>query len=250
MDIKKLAEREHLAEANKKDAEESWRRAWWQTTMALGAITDKRSQRNAVGVVAEVLGAKSRGWTNSRARTGEAFSELTLGAVSLLPPRMSVELVRNKVEITPAVVRDLLQAEEDGVSLREFSAKLTGKSWADTPEGASEEAIRTMIASRPELIGQLVAENTDASQAHDTAVLSQHERGEGYVKPADWNSPQHVLTRLTLAVKQLRKECENPGDLTETARATIDWALAELSAIKDGRDFVGEVEAWLKESTA
>lgn len=249
MNIRELADREHFAEANRKNAEERWRRAWWATTLALGAITTKAERAEAVTTVEEVT-EQSRGWIQSRARTGEAFQSMPKARVSQLPPRMSIELVRNKVPITAVVVKDMLQAEKDGVSLREFSSRITGKSWADTPEGASEDAIKKMIASRPELVGRLVAENEEASQAHDSEVLSHGEHVDGFVKPADWNSPKHVLTRLTLAVKQLRKECDGPGDLSENARATIDWALAELSAIKEGRDFVGEIEAWLESSTS
>ena len=249
MNIRELAEQEHRAEANRKTAEEKWRKAWWATTLALGSILGKLEQRTAVTVVEETTG-QSRGWIQSRARTGEAFQSMSTSFVSQLPPRMAIELVRNKVELTNQVVTDMLQAEKDGVSLREFSSKITGKAWADTPEGASEDAIKKMIASRPELVGRLVAENQEASQAHDSEVLSHCDRGPGYIQPADWSSPKNVLTRLTLAVKQLRKECETPGDLTEDARGTIDWALAELSAIKEGRDFVGEIEAWLEGSTS
>jgi hypothetical protein len=248
MNIRELAEREHRAEANRKTAEEHWRRTWWATTMALGKTHTKPSRAEAVGIVEQATG-QSRGWIQSRAKTGEAFGTFTLRAVSALPPRMAVELARCKVEITAEVIKNLLKAEANGMSLREFSRQLTGKAWADTPAGISQDALREVIASQPELVGQLVAQHHDASQAHDAMVLSRHERGEGYVKPADWDSSQHVLTRLTMAVKQLRHECEAPGDLTENARATIDWALAELNAIKEGRDFVGEIEAWLEGST-
>ncbi len=44
-----------------------------------------------------------------------------------------------------------------------------------------EEAIKKMIASRPELVGRLVAENEEASQAHDSEVLSHGEHVDGFV---------------------------------------------------------------------
>lgn len=248
MNIRELAEREHRAEANKKDAEDHWRRTWWATTMALGKTDNKASRSEAVGIVEKATG-QSRGWIQGRAKTGEAFMGFTLRSVGKLPPRMAVELARNKVEITAEVIRDLLQAEADGMSLREFSSKLTGKAWADTPAGASEETIEQIVAAHPDVVGRLVAQHEDASQAHDAAVLSRHQRGEGYVRPADWSSSAHVLTRLTLAVKELRKECDKAGDLTENTKATIAWAQAELSAITNGRDFVGEVETWLEANT-
>lgn len=248
MDIAMLARREKRAETNRRTAERSWRLAWWHTTMALGNIDDKEELSKAVSVMTKVTG-QSTGWVRSRANTGKALREAGHLVVTDLPPRMSIELVSRKVELTNKVIEGLKKAEESGMSLREYSASLTGKAWSDTAEGASEEKIKQIIASQPELVGRMVAQHEDASQAHDSEVLSHHQRGEGYVRPADWSSPQHVLTRFTLAVKELRKECDKAGDLSENARSTIDWALAELSAIKEGRDFVGEIESWLEGNT-
>src|SRR3954471_8779281 len=105
VNIRELAEREHRAEANRKTAEEHWRRTWWATTMALGATHTKPSRAEAVGIVVEATD-QSRGWVQSRGHTGEAFKAFSLRSVSGLPPRMAVELVRQKIEITPEVVKD------------------------------------------------------------------------------------------------------------------------------------------------
>jgi hypothetical protein len=246
--IKVLALREKRAEADKRNAEDAWRRAWWNTTMELGG-TAYEDRATACALVVETTG-QSKSWVNSRSRTGEAFLKVGLNVyVHQLPPRMAVELVSKKVELTDEVVQNLKDAETNGMSLREFSASISGKAWADTPAGASKETIEEIVAKQPELVGQLVARHDKASRAHDSEVLSRHERDgvSSPIRPEDWSS--HVLTRLTLAVKELRRECSKPGDLTENTRATIEWALAELTAIKEGREFVGEIEAWLESST-
>jgi len=253
MDIKKLAEREKIAEANRKTADAEWRQAWWETTWALGGISDTLKRKAAVNMVAKVMGSKSSSYASSRARAGGILREAGIPKrkASKMPPRMTLEVVRVKgQEITEELVDQVIQAEADGTTLRKFAEGLTGKAWADTPAGASPETSEQIVRSQPRLVGQLVAQHEEASRAHDSEVLSHHDRtGREHVPPEDWSSSKHSLTRLTLAVKELRRECDKPGDLTENARATIEWALAELTAIKEGRDFVGEVESWLEGNT-
>lgn len=260
MEIRKLAEREHRAEATRKTAEDAWRRTWWATTMALGATTTKPDRAEAVRTVEQITG-RSRGYIQSRAKTGEAFQGLTLGAVGLLPPRMSMELAQAKVEITPAVVRDLLQADEDGVSLREFSAKLTGKAWADTAAGASEERIAEILSSQPEKVAEIVAADSELYKAvrdiHFKNTVDRHQR-EG-TSPWDRGEfdqmmvehrpgmPQHnSLEDLVMATKRIRRMTEH-SPLSDKARTNIRWVIAELTAISEGEGFVGELESWLEE---
>lgn len=251
-DIRALAEAEKQAEANRKNADAAYRKAWWSTSYALGGISDTLKRRAAVNLVSQITGTNS-GYVTSRAKAATMLRNagITKAKASKLPPRMTLEVTRIKdIVVTQQLVNRVLRAEAGGMSLREFSRELTGKSWADTPEGASMETVQQIIASQPQLVGQLVAQHEAASRAHDGEVLRKHER-EGHLvtRPADWDSAEHVLTQLTLAIKALRRECDKPGDLTENARATIRWAQAELTAIEEGRDFVGEVESWLEGNT-
>jgi hypothetical protein len=147
-------------------------------------------------------------------------------------------------------------------------SKLLSEAYAAEKSRVTRDAVRQGRGNKPGTVGtvnatiarmkgdpvyarqmlELLAGDPDLYHEAESAYLRKHNRGNIAVPPSDWSS-KSVLTRLTLAVKQLRSECNNPGDLTENARATIEWALAELTAIKEGRDFVGEIEAWLESST-
>ena len=132
--IQRLAQLEAEAEQNKTKAEATWRKAWWETTLALGQITDRHAISEAQKLVAEVTGTSLR-WIQDRTRTGRKLDP-TLKIIRTLPPRITMECVRKGVRIDNAMIDAMLEAERDGVSLREFSASLGGRGWSDTPGGA------------------------------------------------------------------------------------------------------------------
>ena len=162
VDIAVLAQREARAEASKGKADAAWRSAWWATTLALGQITGKRAVGEAQAIIRETTGQK-QDWVWKRTRTGRAFAGL--GASETLPPRMAVEIVQAGIEVTESLAQQMIQAERDSVSLRDFTAGLTGKAWADTPEGASEATIEQIVKAQPERVGRAVAREPVAREA-------------------------------------------------------------------------------------
>lgn len=172
-----LAEREARAEAAKGKADLAWRKAWWATTVALGQIEGKGNIGDAQKIVRETTGQSVR-WVSKRTVAGRRF--MVLKDHETLPPRMAIEVSVAGVEITETVVEQLIEAEKNGMSLREFTASLTGKSWADTPEGASEETIEKIVAAQPEVVaratGRQMASNHEfakgVTEAMGTAAKS------------------------------------------------------------------------------
>ena len=71
--VRATARREHAAEHTREEAEAAWRAAWWDTTLALGAIP--KGQRKLTGeaqrAVTEELGHSS-GYLSTRATAGPA----------------------------------------------------------------------------------------------------------------------------------------------------------------------------------
>lgn len=255
--IRQLAQREKRAEVDRKTAEEAWRTAWWATTYALGEYTDKTALAEACTVVSKATG-RSPGYIRSRAKTGAAF--LAAGHRNdTLPPRMAIELVSHKVGLTDEVIEGLVAAERDGKSLREYSASLTGRGWSDTAAGASADKIEQIFAAQPEAVAEMVAKSPELYEAardiHFREEMESRRRN-----PGRWDqgaeqllsreqlpgSVQHTtLTTLVLAVKRIRSLTED-RPLSDKAKANLRWAVAELTAIVEGEEFVGDLESWLE----
>jgi len=154
-DIAMLAQREAAAETARSKADERWRTAWWALTLALGALPEgeKKKVGEAQALVREITG-QSLSYVKRRTRAGRGFS--TLKGTETLPPRMAVEVVEQGIVPDAALVKRLLQAEKDGMSLREWSAELSGKAWADTPAGASAQTIEDIVAAQPQAVAAVV----------------------------------------------------------------------------------------------
>lgn len=168
-DIARLAVREKAAEAAKGKADAAWRAAWWATTLALGEVTGRQAIGDAQRLVREVTG-QSKTWVQERARAGRLFASLETGGA---PPRMAVEVARAGVIVTQDVVDSMIEAEQDGVSLREFTAQITGSAWSDTPEGASEATIERIVAAHPGPVARAVIHHPPARQAAEEALLQE-----------------------------------------------------------------------------
>ena len=168
--VERLARREKAAEVAKGKADAAWREAWWATTMALGEVTGRQAIGDAQRLVREVTG-QSDGYVKDRTRVGRALGRLeTTGA----PPRMAMEVVRSGVDVTQDVIEEMIQAERDGVSLREFTEQITGNAWADTPEGASEATIERIVHAQPVAVARAVVQHPPARRAAERESATRH----------------------------------------------------------------------------
>jgi hypothetical protein len=184
-DISVLAKREAEAEARKGKADMAWRKAWWATTIALGQVKG-RTEIGAAQKIVRAATGQAVGYVSDRTRTGRKFVHLEMNET--LPPRMALAVVQAGVEVTDEVVEELRAAEQNGVSLREFTASLTGKGWAGTAEGTSPEAIEKIAVAQPEVFAKVVGEQMASSpdfakgvtEAMGTAAkgLPAHERDQ------------------------------------------------------------------------
>lgn len=159
-----LAQAEATAAKAKGKADLAWREMWWKVTKALGAIpaSSKKEIGEAQTIVREATG-QSATYVQERTRVGRSFTMLEHGE-NTIPPRMAIEVVRQKITPTPAIIKLMLEIDADpNRGLRDFFTELTGKSWADKPEGMSTETIEKIIAAQPEVVAKAVANNTTAS---------------------------------------------------------------------------------------
>ncbi len=227
--IEVLAQREAQAEQAKGRADKAWRTAWWETTLALGKVTGKAATGNAQRAVADTLD-QSLSWVRRRTMAGRAFD--SLAGIHDAPTRMAVEVVSAGIEPTAELVAEMIQAERDGIGLREFTANLTGKGWADTPEGASEETIEKIVEAQPETVARVVANNPKASEATDRAqmdkALSPH--GMSLQDQGGVPDPTPRWRRMTLNIAgEIRTVLTMIGDLRDEGQVELaDKALADL----------------------
>jgi hypothetical protein len=152
--LRKVVRAEKDAEQVREAGEQSWREAWWETTIALAAVpaSPREQLSEAIAFVADTLG-QSRNWVTQRRSCGRHFASLELSEQIRLIPRFAVVAAQAKAD--PQTAAELIhQAEHEGSSLREFSAMLTGRSWTNAPENmTSEERLhvaRTELKSRPD----------------------------------------------------------------------------------------------------
>ena len=229
-DIRELAKRERRAETSRKTAEGKWRQAWWQTTLTLGSL-DRKARFEACSVVVKATG-QSREWVLERARLGAAFYEAGYHEITGLPPRMAVEMIRNKVEVNDQTIATLKQAEESGMSLREYSASLSGKSWSDTPAGASKETIQEIVAKHPKLVAQIITDTPERRVIVHQALASRYP-----TVPQRFTTVEEAPLEIVIAVRHLKKDAVRLTELLSTHSHNLSPA---------ERDAVEEQVQWMR----
>jgi len=241
--IEVLAQREANAESARGRADTAWREAWWATTLALGQITGRAAVGRAQRLVADATGNTLR-WSQHRTRTGRAFAELGFGGRLTIQPRMAVAVVEAGVEVTDRVLAEIQRAERDGMSLREFTAALTGRAWADTPEGASEATVEAIVTAQPEAAGRAVARNATALRATDnervalnpTVLGRPPETADGKGMRARLDAANDAEARLSQPIYQAAVLLAGVSevwdevwpDLSEVERRQVDRTLGEV----------------------
>jgi hypothetical protein len=164
MTIEELAQQESTATALRGRADRAWRSAWWATTLALGAyVKGSDDLGEAQRIVREVTG-QSVQYVSERSSTGRLYVRLETNTE--IPPRMAMEVVRQHITPTPAIIAEMLAIDEDpNRGMRDFYTYLTGRSWADTPAGMSPESIDKIVAAQPEAVAHAVAKVVDQHPA-------------------------------------------------------------------------------------
>lgn len=152
-DLEQLARAEHAAEVARSKHDTRWRSAWWDLTLALGQLPKAGSGERAK-VVAEIVGQAHSSILNRR-QLGIRVFMLEIENVHTLPPRMLLAIPAS--QFSSETVDLARQAARRGDSLREFSAALTGKAWADDPVGMSEQTIEKIAEAQPEIVAKTVA---------------------------------------------------------------------------------------------
>lgn len=161
--LRRAAQAERAAERSAEEAQATYRQTWWNASWLLGVCpqdewtTARAEYMDLTGQVVSHV--------NSRRRVGHRFSEETLA--SFLPAgRLAIvaadALGRHATaEETAAMVDRMRQAETDGLSLREFSALLTGRSWTGAAENMTQaeqdHLVARVMRQRPEVPAAVLA---------------------------------------------------------------------------------------------
>lgn len=202
--ITRLARAEKMAEGDRKAAETHWRKTWWATTMALAAPAD--SAKKEIGEMlteAEAILGQSRQYLKIRRLIGKAFSIREDTEIETLPPRKARVVIDAKVAITDEVIEMIRESEKEEESLREFSARLTGKAWSV----GSDEEIEKALESKPALAAKVAAKaiKTDEGRKAVAKALADPETAKAVIKEA---AP---TTRTSMVEAAVVAEVEEAG---------------------------------------
>lgn len=166
--LTKALEAEHRADMDRASAEDAWRKSWWATTWLL-AECPAEDWPTARDAYVDNIGSASV--ASDRRRTGQRLPLSALTEGRLPGPRMAQAASstlggKASDSDTAEMVAKLYAAEDEGLTLREFSQQITGRSWTKAPEDltkADEDAILARIAAkRPEALAAAVAESPAA----------------------------------------------------------------------------------------
>lgn len=175
--IEEAAAAERAAEQTRKQAEATWRAAWWETTLAL-AEPDRKGEVSRVLDEAAVILGQSRGYLLSRRETGRDFVDLEVDEIKMLPPRLAIAWSKEHGKPIDAEAAGMLrQADQDGTSLREFIANLgavppsTGAERFERPKPTVEQ-VREAMADP--VVRREVMADPDTRQAASDAITEQY----------------------------------------------------------------------------
>jgi hypothetical protein len=220
---------EIVADRTAEDAESARRQAWWETTWAIAALSD--NPRDVERLSARELYVRRTGHNPSafsnRFRTGRAFPSFD----GPLPRgRLAIEAV-----IHGADMKALLAAERDGLSLREFSVSLTGKEWADRPDGVAAAVERLGVAAIAEHL-VTVAPSTLAEASVRPEVLAERARiRERNMRARTENRRNRRRERIN-ADSSGALPVPKPIVASSAAAAAVRYAVKTLSEVRASGD--------------
>lgn len=224
--IARAARAEKMAEGDRKAAETAWRKAWWKTTHELAKPDD--SAKKEIGEMydeAEAILGQSRRYLKQRRQVGLAFSALERTEIETLPPRKAMVVADAKIKVTDEVIEAIKESERKEESLREFSARLTGKSWSV----GSEEEIEKALEAKPELAAK-VAAKTIKSESGRKAIaeeMSGSTEDAAALRAASHDADVKRYTKSGSAADAARKRAEKAAEkAAEEAAAAATGAVA------------------------
>jgi len=231
--LDKALKNERRADLDRSSAETAWRQSWWETTRLLAACPGEDWSEAKATYLANIGSIKM---ASDRRKAGRRLPESFFTEGQLPGPRMALSAATAlgadaSDEATAEMVAKLYAAEADGLTLREFSQAITGRSWTNVPEEltrADEDAIiRRLADRRPEALAAAVADSPKAMGAVDD------ERSRRRTTPSPSSSPNPV----------------DEVDSIDTRWMDTSSLLGELSGLtaRLRRDVDGNMEVWRAE---
>jgi hypothetical protein len=226
--LKIVAAAERTAEQNKSLAEGAWRRAWWATTLILGQPTYRPDITDALDTAQEILG-QSRSYLSDRRATGVVFADVST-LIDVLPPRLSMAWAAAHAgqKATADDIAEIVTAEHDGLSLREFAARYDQrfeKPRAERvpPSELSPEQVVEAARSNPAVVDALAADRETREAVEDAGI--RHRADARPDTPAGLNTPEGRAD----AKESARRRVEGlMGDQTDEATNYLVGAAHEL----------------------
>lgn len=228
VDVIKAAQREATAAVGRTKADAAWLTAWWVLTEDLADL-DQEFATDAVAKVADILG-QSPNTVRNRRNLGQRMAALGIQDQTL-PPRMMLAIPVAMFDA--ATVAKARKANLDGMSLREFSASLTGKEWSDTAAGTSPEKLAATLGSVPKEVLAAALGQVDSKTLHHVKE-----------KAIDAQVANHQLAVIANGGKPFQPKPVDTGLTDEIAAGLeadqeIEDIIASLVAHLDARGTVG-----------
>lgn len=229
--IADAAQCERDAEASREDAEASWRAAWWRTSLALAAPTERFRVTEALTEAEEILG-QSRSYLLKRRAMGRLFAVRPIEQLQWLPPRLSLawaDAHRDATDVTSDDLQEIAVAEQEGVSLRDFAARYD-QQFERTPP-PTPEAVVQAVRDNPE-IAQAIAEDRTARETVEDAGITAR-AAERPPVPDGLDTPDGRAD----AGERARQRTEGlMGDQTDEATNYLKGAASDLGHALFARD--------------
>lgn len=214
--VRELAGREHLAEGIRDRANENWRKAWWDLTIALADVPEGEVNKACEAAATELGQTKNR--MKTRRRVGQAVTPNGRGCLEAAPPTLAVQWVLQGHRLDEAALQHLIDAEREGLSLRELVQQLA--------EGAGKEApgwTRPVGEPTPDRREQIVREELMANPK----IVDEVSRAPAVRRAVD----EQRQAEAVQGVQRMRDAGIRPDTELEQEQAPFNAAMVAITAM-------------------
>jgi hypothetical protein len=237
--ISSVAQCERDAEHNRSNAEAAWRAAWWRTTVALAQPAPRSAEASAVLDEAQAILGQSRGYLSDRRGTGNVFGgDLYVDHIQRMAPRLAMVWAAAHAgqKADPSDINEIIAAEDEGVSLRDFAARFGQRFERPATPSArpTPDQIVEAVRSDPAAAEALAADPATREAVEEAGIRHRAEERPG--TPADIATPEG---RAGATERARRRAEDRLGDRTDEATNYLHGARNSLGHALYARDAWG-----------
>jgi hypothetical protein len=252
--VARAAAVERQAEQTRKQAEDRWRAAWWDTTLALAEAQQKREVSAALDEAQRILG-QNRGYLEERRATGRAFSMLEHAEIQMLPPRMAIAWAKTHRGQSAGAGTIAELREADKGTFDQYAAKV-GEPYMDT-RGNAELFIAQLPPERKASIVREALNDPDVAvrtlrDSHTRRVVSDaREQVAQEIEDAARDRQQASPVQREVAQTSLRFEIGHllrvgRFKIAEAAKLLVDLSDRDEDSYEDDLQEIQDALDWFK----